>query len=102
MKKSLVSPGARGPGGGGFLLHIGRDLFHPPMVIVKASDHRQRMIDGAIGSRLCYRMSRKHLERTRWKFEPEDKTREVIQGNLLPVEALLEQEFPILPERGCI
>src|SRR5260221_13028594 len=102
MKKPFVPSETPWQRGGSLLFHIGRDLIHPQLILVKASDHCQRMIDGPNGAGLFRRMGRENLERTRRQFEPQNKSGEIIESHVLPVEVLLRQEFPIQPERSRI
>src|SRR2546430_8226030 len=98
MQERFVAPGASGKEGSRGIFDIPLDLFQPPMVVVKAPHHSERMINGPVRTRLRNAMGRKHLERPGGQFEPENKTREVIQGHLLPIEMLLRDVLPIQPE----
>ena len=68
------------------------------MVVVEAPHHCECMINGPVGARLGNGMGWEYLERSGGQFEPEDKTREIIQGHLLPVKLLLGEVFPIWHE----
>jgi hypothetical protein len=102
MEKALISSGASREGSCCLLLQVGRNLIPPPMIVVKASNRCQGMINRAVRSSLFHLMNWKNFERTRGKFEPENKTREVVQGNLLPVKLLLGQECPVQSKRSRV
>jgi len=74
---------------GGLVPHIGRDRFHTPVIVVKASHDREGMVDRAVRASLWNGLGREHLEGTGGKLEPENETCQVIEGDLLPVEPLL-------------
>src|SRR5437879_13130536 len=98
MKKGFVAASTSSQRCRCLLFHIRRDGLHPPMIIVKASEHSQGMINGTVGSGLFHRMSRKNLERTRRQLQPQHKLCQIIEGHMLPVKPLLGDEFPIQPK----
>src|SRR6266852_5027331 len=52
MQKRFVPPGASRKKRRRLVLHVGNDFFRAPMVVVKAPDDSQRMIDSSIGTNL--------------------------------------------------
>jgi len=95
VQERFVPPGASWKVGRSRALNIRDGLFQPPVVVVEAPHHRERMINGPVRTCLGNGMSREHLERPERQFEPEHKTREIIQCHLLPIELLLSKVLPI-------
>src|SRR5215469_10035724 len=102
VKKRLVPTHTRRQEGGGLVPHIGRDCFHTPVIVVKASHDREGMVDRAVRASLWNGLGWEHLEGTGGELEPENETCQVIEGDLLPVEPLLSQILPVVLERSGI
>src|SRR6266446_3303501 len=62
MKKRFVPSGTSRQVGCGLVLHVARDSFHAPVIVIKAPNHRERVIDGAIRSDLFHWICREYLE----------------------------------------
>src|SRR2546421_2588204 len=60
VQERFVAPGASGKEGGRGLFDIPLNLFQPPLVVIKAPHHRERMINGPVRTRLGNGMGRKH------------------------------------------
>src|SRR6266566_1884491 len=91
MQETFVRTGMSRKIGAGPLVHVCCEVVLPPQVFVEASDRRNDLIDGSIGTGLHHRLGWKHLERMIGIFEPQDETSEIVERDLLVIEVLLDE-----------